>query len=300
MTQPAPLLVPGLSALAPSYRAVPCDVWGVLHNGVVSFPAACEALATYRRDAGGTVVLITNSPRPAGPVVEQLAGFGVPREAYDDVVSSGDVTRGMIDATRDKPILHIGPARDHALFDGLDVRLVGEAEAEQVVCTGFMDDENETPDDYREQLARLVARGLPFLCANPDIVVERGDRLVWCAGALAQIYESYGGKVVYGGKPFPAIYALARNAVEKACGPKATPRLLAVGDGLKTDILGANNAFQKVNLQINRIPHRRKLIRFPCNISNKSIRLNNAWVKSGHKSYRAACVNFLDISIPSF
>ncbi|WP_428699767.1 TIGR01459 family HAD-type hydrolase [Stappia sp.] len=240
MTQSAPLLVPGLSALAPSYRAVLCDVWGVLHNGVVSFPAACEALAAYRRETGCPVVLITNSPRPAGPVLEQLDGFGVPREAYDDVVTSGDVTRGTIDATRDKPILHIGPARDHALFDGLDVRLVGETEAGQVVCSGFMDDENETPDDYREQLARLVARGLPFLCANPDIVVERGDRLVWCAGALARLYEDLGGTVTILGKPHAPIYQEAISRVERLVGaPVPRGDILAIGDGLPTDIRGA-------------------------------------------------------------
>lgn len=240
MTQPAPLLVPGLSVLASSYRAVLCDVWGVLHNGVVSFPAACEALATYRRETDCPVVLITNSPRPAGPVVEQLAGFGVPREAYDDVVTSGDVTRGMIDATRDTPILHIGPERDHALFEGLDVRLVPEAEAGQVVCSGLLDDENETPDDYRELLARLVARGLPFLCANPDIVVERGDRLVWCAGALARLYEDLGGTVTILGKPHAPIYREAISRVERLAGaPVPLGDILAIGDGLPTDIRGA-------------------------------------------------------------
>jgi HAD superfamily hydrolase (TIGR01459 family) len=240
MTQSAPLLIPGLAGLAPAYSAVLCDVWGVLHNGVAAFPAACEALARYRRETGGKVVLITNAPRPAGPVLAQLDGFGVPREAFDDVVTSGDVTRGLIEATREKPILHIGPGRDRTLFDGLDVTLVEEDAAAQIVCTGFMDDENETPDDYRSQLSRLVARGLPLLCANPDIVVERGNRLVWCAGALARLYEDLGGVVTILGKPHAPIYEEAVSRIGQLTGaPVQREHILAIGDGLPTDIRGA-------------------------------------------------------------
>lgn len=240
MTQPAPLLVPGLSALAPSYRAVLCDVWGVLHNGVAAFPEACEALARFRRDAGGIAVLITNAPRPTSSVLKQLEGLGVPLDVFDDVVTSGDVTRGLLAATREQPAFHIGPARDLTLFEGLDIRLVGEDEAEQVVCTGFHDDENETPEDYRPLLERLAARGLPFLCANPDIVVERGNRLVWCAGAIARLYEDIGGTVTILGKPHAPIYEEAMARVAKIAGEQvAREQILAIGDGLPTDIRGA-------------------------------------------------------------
>lgn len=240
MTQPAPLLVSGLSALAPSYRAVLCDVWGVLHNGVAAFPAACEALARFRSETGGIVVLITNAPRPTGSVLTQLEALGVPLDVFDDVVTSGDVTRHLLAATRDRPVFHIGPARDLTLFEGLDIRLVDEDEAGQVVCTGFRDDENETPEDYRDQMERLAARGLPFLCANPDIVVERGTRLVWCAGALARLYEDIGGTVTILGKPHAPIYEEAVARVARIAGEKvAREQILAVGDGLPTDIRGA-------------------------------------------------------------
>lgn len=240
MSTPNPLLVPGLSALAPAYKAVLCDVWGVLHNGVAAFPKACEALQRYRAETGGKVVLITNAPRPSPPILDQLARLGVPRDAFDAVVTSGDVTRAQLQAHSDIPVMHIGPDRDHSLFAGLDLTLTDEAGAGQVVCTGLVDDERETPDDYRALLERMVARDLPLLCANPDIVVERGSTLIWCAGALARLYEDLGGRVTILGKPHAPIYeaALARVA-ELAGAPVAKTDILAIGDGLPTDIRGA-------------------------------------------------------------
>ncbi|WP_425088431.1 TIGR01459 family HAD-type hydrolase [Stappia sp.] len=240
MSTPNPLLVPGLSALAPAYKAVLCDVWGVLHNGVAAFPKACEALQRYRAETGGKVVLITNAPRPSPPILEQLARLGVPRDAFDAVVTSGDVTRAQLQAHSDIPVMHIGPDRDHSLFTGLDLTLTDEAGAGQVVCTGLVDDERETPEDYRALLERMVARDLPLLCANPDIVVERGSTLIWCAGALARLYEDLGGRVTILGKPHAPIYeaALARVA-ELAGAPVAKTDILAIGDGLPTDIRGA-------------------------------------------------------------
>jgi HAD superfamily hydrolase (TIGR01459 family) len=240
MSTPNPLLVPGLSALAPAYKAVLCDVWGVLHNGVAAFPKACEALQRYRAETGGKVVLITNAPRPSPPILEQLARLGVPRDAFDAVVTSGDVTRAQLQAHNDVPVMHIGPDRDHSLFAGLDLTLTDEAGAGQVVCTGLVDDERETPEDYRALLERMVARDLPLLCANPDIVVERGSTLIWCAGALARLYEDLGGRVTILGKPHAPIYEAALSRVAELAGaPVAKADILAIGDGLPTDSRGA-------------------------------------------------------------
>lgn len=234
----SPSRIPGLSALAADYDAVLCDVWGVLHNGVAAFPEACAALVRYRR-GGGRVVLLTNAPRPAGPIHDQLARLGVPREAYDDLLTSGDVTREMLMARQERAIVHIGPDRDLSLYEGLPVTLVDDAHAEAVVVTGLTDDTSETPEDYRPRLAELAARRLPMICANPDIVVERGILRVWCAGALARVYEEFGGEVVLIGKPYPPVYEEARLRLSALTG-RAFDRLrvLAIGDGLATDIRG--------------------------------------------------------------
>ncbi len=239
MTDPAaPALVPGLAALAPRYRAVFCDVWGVLHNGIAAFAAAHEALARFRA-GGGHVVLITNAPRPQAPIHEQLAQFGVPRTAYDAIVTSGDVTRDLIAARPERALIHIGPDRDLSLYDGLAARLSADAGGDTVVVTGLVDDDTETPEDYRARLTALAARGLTLICANPDIVVERGDRLIWCAGALARLYEELGGTVLMLGKPFRPIYDAAFAALAAAGADIGADEVLCIGDGLPTDIRGA-------------------------------------------------------------
>lgn len=237
MTDPAfPGLrrIPGLAAVADSYAAVFCDVWGVLHDGLVKHAAAEAALLAARR-GGRKVVLLTNSPRPAEGVARQLDALGITRDAYDRIVTSGDVTRALI-ASAGVPLLHLGPPRDLDLFAGLGAALVPESEAGAVVATGLFDDEREGPEDYAALLARLAARGLPMICANPDVVVHRGSRLIWCAGALARDYAALGGEVRMAGKPYPPIYALACREVAVS-DPR---RILAVGDGLNTDIRGAN------------------------------------------------------------
>ncbi|HVV91847.1 MAG TPA: TIGR01459 family HAD-type hydrolase [Hyphomicrobiales bacterium] len=233
---PPPLV---LSAVADRYDVLLCDVWGVVHDGLRARVEACEALATFRR-RGGTVVLISNSPRPAEAVEAQLDQVGVPRAAWDAFVTSGDLTASEIRRRGAQRIVHIGPPRDHALFAPLGVTLVDAAAAELVVVTGLDDDETETPDDYGDRLAALRARGLAMVCANPDRVVERGDKLIWCAGALAELYEGLGGTVVYAGKPYPAIYqaALALAAARRGAAP-AQGRVLAIGDGIATDVAGA-------------------------------------------------------------
>lgn len=240
MTHSAPDFPAGLSALASDYEALLVDVWGVLHNGVTAFAPATDALTRFRRETGGRVVLITNAPRPAPPIVEQLGHLGVPDDAFDAVVTSGDVTRGQIARLRAEAVHHIGPERDLSLFEGLGVSLVGADDAEAICCTGLFDDYNESPEDYRERLSAFAGRKLPFVCANPDIVVQRGDDTIYCAGALAALYADLGGEVRQAGKPHPPIYELALARLGEHLG--RTPdrdRVLAVGDGLMTDIKGA-------------------------------------------------------------
>lgn len=238
-----PETIDSLDSVTPRYKALLCDVWGVVHNGVTHFPAATAALQRARA-AGLAVVLITNSPRRSADVIAQMRGLGVPDGSFDRVVSSGDVTRDLI-AEGPRKVLHIGPDRDFNLYDGLDVELVEEFEADVAVCTGPYDDEVETPEDYRDLLARLRARNLPFICANPDIVVERGERLIWCAGAIARDYAQLGGRTLIAGKPHAPIYAVAMKVAEEAAGrPLARSETLAIGDGMMTDVKGgADNGF---------------------------------------------------------
>jgi len=188
---------------------------------------------------GQPVILITNAPRPNGPVQQQLAAFGVPENAWSRIVTSGDVCRSLIEAGPGR-IFHLGPERDLSLYDGLDIELCEEFEARAVVCTGLYDDDTESPEDYSEMLRRFRSRNLPFICANPDIVVERGDRLVWCAGALARDYTQLGGTTEIAGKPHRPIYEAALKAAENVAG-RALDRekILAIGDGMMTDVKGA-------------------------------------------------------------
>lgn len=241
---PTPAIIDKLDAVTGRYRAILCDVWGVVHNGVRAFPEACAALARMRK-SGLAVVLVTNAPRRHDAIVAQLRSLGVPDEAYDRVVTSGDVTRDLI-SQGPRRIFHLGAERDLGIYDGLDVELVEEFEADAVVCTGLFDDETETPDDYIEMLQRFRARDLPFICANPDIVVERGDSLVWCAGALARDYGLSGGRTLIAGKPHAPIYRAAMAAIGdvRQTGSGDRSQVLAIGDGMMTDVKGAiDNGF---------------------------------------------------------
>ncbi len=234
-----PVMLNGLARLAPHYRAIFCDVWGVLHNGRRAFAPACAALTRFRA-AGGEVVLLTNAPRPAAAVEYQCAGLGVPDDAYDRLISSGDVCRQTLAAqTYGARFYHIGPPRDNPLVEGLEVKKTSLEQADCVLCTGLMDDTRETAADYRAVLQAARQRALPFLCANPDLVVERGTTLIPCAGSLAALYEELGGQTVYFGKPHKLIYDAAFAALKRAC---AKEDILAVGDGLQTDIAGARRA----------------------------------------------------------
>ncbi len=227
-----------LDDLTDGYDAIFCDVWGVLHNGEVAFAPAVAALKRARAK-GITVILVTNAPRPFGSVIAQMTLLGVPEDAYDRVVTSGDVTRDLI-IEGPRKVFHIGSERELAIYEGLDVELVEEFEASGVVCTGLYDDETETPENYVELLQRLRSRNLPFICANPDIMVERGPRLIWCAGALARDYGQLGGRTLIAGKPHRPIYEAASKAVEEIRGaPVEKSRILGIGDGVLTDVKGA-------------------------------------------------------------
>jgi len=233
-------VITGLSEIADRYDVLLCDVWGVIHNGRERFPEACEALIRFR-ERGGPVVLISNAPRPSRDVIPQLRALGVPDEAWSGFVTSGDVTRTELAARAPGPAWAIGPARDAPLYEGTGVTFAETPEeAAFVSCTGPFDDERETPDDFRERFQVCVERRLEMVCANPDRVVQRGDRLIYCGGALADLYMEMGGKVVMAGKPYAPIYQSALSGAAALLGkPLDTARVLAVGDGIPTDVLGA-------------------------------------------------------------
>jgi HAD superfamily hydrolase (TIGR01459 family) len=234
-----PLHVEGLQSLAESYDLVLCDVWGVLHNGVKAYEAASDALTRFRAK-GGRVVLVSNAPRPGASVGTQLDGFQVPRSAYDAIVTSGDLTRLAIQERIDRIVHHIGPPRDMPIYNGLDVRFGSSGEADYVVCSGFDNDEEETVEDYRPQLEAMRRRNLLMVCANPDLIVERGHMILPCAGTIALAYEEMGGEVFYAGKPHRPVYERALAVASDLAGhaiPKE--RVLAIGDAIRTDIAGA-------------------------------------------------------------
>jgi HAD superfamily hydrolase (TIGR01459 family) len=233
-------LIERFAPLARDYDVLFCDVWGVVHNGLAAFAPACEALMRFRA-GGGTVVLITNAPRPGVAVEPILDRFAVPREAYDAIVSSGDVTRGIVENRVGQRVFHLGPQRDRPIFAGLDIRFAPLESADYVVCSGLFDDTTETPETYRDMLALMRKRALFMVCANPDVVVERGETLVYCAGALADAYAALGGEVLYCGKPHAPIYqaALATAASLRGGTPPPLSRVLAIGDSVRTDLTGA-------------------------------------------------------------
>ena len=227
----------GLAAIADDYDAILCDVWGVVHNGVAAYPGAGEALGHFRA-LGKPVILMTNAPRPADPIIRQLTRIGVPAEAYDEVVSSGEVVRRHLREGGYRRAFHIGPERDFGLFDDTGIPFADARDGADVIVVTDLRSDAETPEDYRAELAALVDDPAPFICANPDIVVERGGTIIHCGGSLAKVFEEEGGTAMQFGKPHRPIYDLSRERV-RALAPEAT-RFLAIGDGLPTDITGAN------------------------------------------------------------
>jgi HAD superfamily hydrolase (TIGR01459 family) len=242
-------IVASLAEISDRYDAVFCDLWGCLHNGHEPFPEAVAALQGFRA-RGGAVLLLTNAPRPRPSVVAQLDRMGVPRDAWDEVVSSGDAAQfGLLSGAVGRRVFHIGADKDEPFFTQFapdlaeyakgqpPVQRVAIEAAEGIVCTGLRDDLTETPQDYRAELLMAKTLGLPMLCANPDIVVDYGDKRLWCAGALARDYEAMGGRALYFGKPHPPIYDLARRRLSALRG--GDPQVLCIGDGIGTDIQGA-------------------------------------------------------------
>ncbi|WP_421760773.1 TIGR01459 family HAD-type hydrolase [Devosia sp.] len=232
----------GLREIAGRYDAVLSDVWGVVHNGIAAHPSAVEALVEFRK-GGGRVVLITNAPRPSPPLIEMLDRLGVPRDAYDAMVSSGDATRAMLEPYRGKTIHYVGPPEENdSLFEGLDITL-GSAEAAHAVVVTDLDHDDDTPDLYNDRITLWLSRNLPLIAANPDRVVEHGDRLIYCGGALADLYEARGGMILMAGKPYKPIYSEALRLAEAAAGHKLDrSRILAIGDSVRTDAIGAAGA----------------------------------------------------------
>ncbi|MDI1265182.1 MAG: TIGR01459 family HAD-type hydrolase [bacterium] len=229
-----------LRGLVDGVEVILSDIWGVVHNGLESFPEACEALHTFRQ-RGGTVILITNAPRPADSVQRQLRKLGVADDTYDAIVSSGDLTRNFVADHPGKKIFWLGPDRDSSIHRGLDAVMAPLEQADYIVCTGPFDDETDSAEDYRTMMLQAREHKLPLVCANPDIVVERGDRLIYCAGAVAELYRELGGEVIFYGKPHRPIYERAMAlAAERRGSPAPLERVLAIGDSVRTDLTGAH------------------------------------------------------------
>lgn len=228
------------SAIAERYELLICDVWGVVHNGLRAWPKACDALQRFRA-RGGTVVLVTNAPRPNTAVAQMLAQMGVPLDIRDAIVTSGDLARDALKASGARSVYHLGPERDVGVLEGLELEMAPPSRADIVLNTGLFDDETQTPDDYDDLIAQMRARSLSMICANPDLVVERGDRLIYCAGAVAERYEQAGGEVIWAGKPRPQVYERVFSMARRIRGAEVPPsRSLAIGDALRTDVAGGN------------------------------------------------------------
>lgn len=244
MTAPTVPTLRHFAEVAERYDLILCDVWGVLHDGTRGHAAAGEALIRFRGLPGPRprrVILVSNAPRPWQGVQKILDGYGVPREAYDAILTSGDLTRRLIAEHPGERVYHLGPERDAPIFDRLDLTLVPGREAQRIVCTGLFDDYTETAEDYREALAEFRQRNVPMICANPDLVVERDKKLIPCAGLIAQAYEAIGGSVVYAGKPYRPVYETAlamAGDLDRMPAPEVS-RTVAVGDAIRTDIAGA-------------------------------------------------------------
>lgn len=230
-----------LGELRERYDALYCDVWGVIRNGRALLPEAVEALRTFRR-TGGAVCLVSNSPQPNAALRAALGRLGLPDDAIDAVVTSGDAIHAELAARSPGRAFRIGLDGDEQLYDGLDIRFTDIGSADFISCTGPDDYWNGKPEDYREVLQAALERDLDLVCANPDIVVQAGDQLVYCAGAIARLYREMGGRSIVAGKPHRPIYALAAAALEDIGKAAALERTLAVGDGPETDIAGAMRA----------------------------------------------------------
>ena len=239
-------LIGSFAEISGQYDLALVDLWGCVHNGRAIYPAAEAALVQFRQ-RGGFVILMTNAPRPRDAVADRLAEMGLSRDAYDSIVTSGDAAQeAMIMGAVGQKIWHLGPPKDDGFFTELPgwaadhppIERVGFDDAEGIVCTGPIEELTETPEDYRGRFLSAKARGLKLLCANPDIVVDYGDQRLYCAGALAQLYDEMGGESLYFGKPHPPIYDLARRIAAAQGVSASAEATVCIGDGINTDILG--------------------------------------------------------------
>lgn len=238
-------IVKTLAEISAQYDALFVDLWGCVHNGVTAFPDAVAALQAYRA-TGGKVILVTNAPRPHAGVQQQLIRFNVPEDAWDAIATSGDSARSaMFRGTVGSKVWFIGQPHDQNFFeplslidDPVEITQVPLEQAEGIVCTG-PEDPLADPDVMRPQFLYAKQKGLKLLCANPDIVVDRGETREWCAGALAALYTEMGGESLYFGKPHPPIYDLARRRLFALGADVPDDRILCIGDGVLTDIQGA-------------------------------------------------------------
>ncbi|MCE8510885.1 HAD family hydrolase [Ruegeria pomeroyi] len=239
-------IINALSDISDRYRALFVDLWGCVHNGVTAYPEAVAALQTYRA-AGGIVVLVTNSPKPRAGVATQLSQFNVPQDAYDTIATSGDSARSaMFRGAVGQKVFFMGEwERDAGFFEPLklldnpvEITRVPLQEAEGIVCCGPFDPMAD-PEVNRPDFLYAKTKGMKLLCANPDIVVDRGEIREWCAGALARLYTKMGGESLYFGKPHPPIYDLARRRLTALGQDVGDGEILAIGDGIQTDVAGA-------------------------------------------------------------
>lgn len=239
-------IIQHLAEISDRYDVLFCDLWGCVHDGVAAMPAAVAALQAFRAQ-GGAVVLLTNAPRPKPSVMRQIARLGVPDDAWDEIVTSGDAAQhALVTGAVGRKVWHIGPPKDLTFFTEMaadlphaEIERVELDQAEGIVCTDLFENLTEQPEDYRGRLMLAREAGLPMLCANPDLMVDYGHKRVWCAGALAKLYEEIGGKALYFGKPHPPIYDLARRRLEAQGREISEDRILCLGDGIGTDVAGA-------------------------------------------------------------
>ena len=235
------MIIPKRSDLYKNYNLILCDIWGVIHNGKDYYPKAVEFLMDFQKQ-GGLVFLITNAPRRSKVVREYLLNMGIDKLICENIVTSGDCSYNWICSISDKPIFHLGPKKDYSLFSDLDLNLSNQDSCSECICTGFFDEYTETLDDYEELLNTLLDRKIKIHCANPDLYVHRGEIKLPCAGLIAQKYNELGGEVSYFGKPYTPIYELAlHEANERQKNSISKSDILAIGDGLHTDIAGADN-----------------------------------------------------------
>lgn len=228
----------GLGQIAGDYDVVLCDIWGVVHNGQQAYQPAAEALELFRSDHG-PVILISNSPKPSVSIPMSFAEMGVHGEFYDAIVTSGDATIDELARRAPGPAFKLGPERDDVLYENLELHFSDLEDANFISCTGMFEDDDH-PDDYMQMLTEARNLGLPLICANPDVKVRVGGKIVYCGGALADMYKKLGGEVIFAGKPHAPIYRLARAWMEEMLGYlPPTDRILCIGDNIFTDLLGS-------------------------------------------------------------